>query len=81
MWAIARLPGLTYSPNDISLALKRKGLRKSFGYADDTAITESSSSLEVISRNIESAINQSISWDTAAGMTFNAERPKLMHFI
>ncbi|CCU76757.1 hypothetical protein BGHDH14_bghG003019000001001 [Blumeria hordei DH14] len=60
-------------------SIKLKSLRKGFGHVDDVAIIESSSSLEGNSREIESAITQSISWSAAAGMTCNAERSELKH--
>ncbi|KAI1003548.1 hypothetical protein K3495_g4657 [Podosphaera aphanis] len=55
-------------------------LKKSFGYADDVAILETSPFLDTNANRIRTAVNQVVSWGTSEGITFDPGKSELLHF-
>lgn len=64
----------------ISPLFKIDGMRKSFGYADDVAILETSPSLEENSARIGTTINRALDWGKSEGVTFDPSKSELIHF-
>lgn len=65
----------------ISPLSKLKELKnKSFGYADDVAIFETSHSLDINVEKIITTINNAIDWGISQGLTLDPGKSELIHF-
>lgn len=64
----------------ISPLFKLDGLQKSFGYADDVSIIETSSSLDENVKNIGSSINKALAWGETQGLKFDKDKSEIIHF-
>lgn len=64
----------------ISPLFRLKGLNKTFGYADDVALLQTSPTLEENSIKIQIAINNVLAWGNEEGITFDPSKSELMHF-
>ncbi|KAI0991860.1 hypothetical protein K3495_g16327, partial [Podosphaera aphanis] len=64
----------------ISPLFKLEGLRKAFGYADDFAILNVSTTLNENVEAIRVAINQALTWGDTEGVTFDPGKSELLHF-
>lgn len=64
----------------ISPLFKLEGLQKSFGYADDVALLETSPSLDENIKKVGVAIENALSWGKVEGLTFDHSKSELLHF-
>jgi hypothetical protein len=51
-----------------------------FGYADDGAFLATSPSLETNTQSLSESLQDALNWGRAQGITFAADKYKLIHF-